>query len=85
MNIVNYDQMEPKQVGEPMSDKGQKLIEGGSKPTTSEEVAARTETARDVIERITDGKSQQGRILVINDEGHHCHRGDPDNNTSASL
>ena len=82
VNIVNYHQMEPKQVGEPMSDKGQKLIEGGSKPTTSEEIAARTETARDVIERITDGKSQQGRILVINDEGHHCHRGDPDNKTT---
>ena len=81
VNIVNYHQMEPKQVGEPMSDKGWQLIKGGSRPTTQEEIAARTETARDVIERITDGKSQQGHILVINDEGHHCHRGDPDNKT----
>ena len=78
VNIINYHQMEPKQVGEPISAKGQQLIDGGSRPTTQDELTARTETAWNVIERITDGRSQQGRILVINDEGHHCHRGDPD-------
>ena len=78
VNIVNYHQMEPKQVGDPISDKGQKLIDGGSRPATEQEAETRTETSRDVIDRITDGKSQQGRILVMNDEGHHCHRGDPD-------
>lgn len=78
VNIANYHQMEPKLVVETVSAKAKQVIDGGSRPTTEAEVEARTETARDAIERITDGKSQQGRILVINDEGHHCHRGDPD-------
>ena len=82
VNVVNYHQMEPKQVGEPVSAKAQQLIDGGSWPTTEAETEARTETTRDAIERITDGKSQQGRILMINDEGHHCHRGDPDKSTA---
>ena len=82
VNIANYHQMEPKLVGEPVSAKARQLIDGGSRPTTEAEAEARTETARDAIERITDGKSQQGRILVINDEGHHCHRGDPDRRTA---
>ena len=63
---------------EPTSTKQQQLIAGGSNPTTLEELEARKETPRDVVDRIADGKSQQGPILVINDEGHHCHRGDPD-------
>lgn len=82
VNIVNYHQMEPKQVGDPVSAKAKLLMDGGSRPTTESEKEARTETARDAIERVTDGKSQQGRILVINDEGHHCHRGDPDRNSA---
>ena len=82
VNIANYHHMEPKQLGQAMSDKGQRLIDGGSRPSTAEEVAAKTETPRDMIGRITDGKFQQGRILVINDEGHHCHRGDPDSKTA---
>ena len=81
VNIVNYHQMEPKQVGDPISNKGQKLIDGGSRQTTQQEIAAKSETSRDVIDRMTSGKSQQGRILVLNDEGHHCHRGDPDRKT----
>ena len=36
-----------------------------------------------MVDRIADGKSQQGSILVINDEGHHCHRGDPDKTDAA--
>ena len=78
INIINYHQMEPKQVVS-IGTKQQNLIDGGSTPTTEAEMEARTETTADVIERIADGKSQKGRILVINDEGHHCHRGDPDN------
>ena len=77
INIINYHQMEPKQVIS-IGGKQQDLIDGGSNPTTEEQLEARTETATDVIERLADGKSQHGRILVINDEGHHCHRGDPD-------
>ena len=77
INVINYHQMEPKQVIS-IGSKQQDLIDGGSIPTTEAEMETRTETTADVIERIADGKSQQGRILVINDEGHHCHRGDPD-------
>ena len=77
VNVINYHQMQPKDM-EPTSTKQQQLIEGGSNPTTPEELEARRETPRDVVGRIADGKSQQGPILVINDEGHHCHRGDPD-------
>ena len=77
INIVNYHQMEPKQVT-PLSSKQQDLINGGSMPITEVELEDRTESHAEAIERITDGKSQAGRILVINDEGHHCHRGDPD-------
>ena len=77
VNVINYHQMQPKDM-EPTSTRQQQLIEGGSNPTTPEELEARKETPRDVVDRIADGKSQQGPILVINDEGHHCHRGDPD-------
>ena len=77
INVINYHQMQPKDM-EPTSTRQQQLIDGGANPTTPEELEARKETPRDVIDRIADGKSQQGPILVINDEGHHCHRGDPD-------
>ena len=77
VNVINYHQMQPKDV-EQTSTRQQQLIDGGANPTTSEELEARKETPKDVIDRIADGKSQQGPILVINDEGHHCHRGDPD-------
>ena len=77
VNVINHHQMQPKDV-EPTSTKQQQLIDGGSGRTTQQELEARKETPQDVIDRIADGKSQQGRILAINDEGHHCHRGDPD-------
>ena len=77
VNVINYHQMQPKDM-EPTSTRQQQLIDGGSDPTTPEELETRKETPRDVVDRIADGKSQQGPILVINDEGHHCHRGDPD-------
>ena len=77
INIINYHQMEPKQVNV-LSSKQKDLINGGSSPITEAELESRTESIAEAIERIADGKSQTGRILVINDEGHHCHRGDPD-------
>lgn len=64
VNIINYHQMEQRQVGEPISEKAQKLINGGSKPITQKELAAKSETARDVAGRFTYVESQQGRILV---------------------
>ena len=70
--------MEPRTLGLRPSDKGQILIDGGSRPTTSEELEARVETPDEMVEQIADGKTQRGNILIINDEGHHCHRGDPD-------
>ena len=78
IKIANYHQLEPKTLGLKPSDKGQQLIDGGSRPTTPEELEARIETPAEIVERIADGKTQKGNILVINDEGHHCHRGDPD-------
>ena len=83
VNVINYHQMQPKDV-EPTSTRQQQLIDGGSDPTTQQELEARKETPQDVIDRIADGKSQQGPILVINDEGHHCHRGDPDKKNTLS-
>ena len=77
VNVINYHQMQSKDT-ELTSTRQQQLIDGGANPTTPEEILARKETPKDVIDRIADGKSQQGPILVINDEGHHCHRGDPD-------
>ena len=77
INIINFHQMEPKQVVS-IGSKQQELIDGGSNPTTESQLQSWTETTSDVIDRIADGKSQQGHILVINDEAHHCHRGDPD-------
>ena len=77
VSVINYHQMQPRDI-EPTSTKQQQLIDGGSNPTTEMELEARLETPRDVIERIADGRSQQGPVMVINDEGHHCHRGDPD-------
>ena len=78
VKIANYHQLEPRILGLKPSDKGQLLIDGGSRPTTPEELDARIETPAEIVERIADGKTQRGNILVINDEGHHCHRGDPD-------
>ena len=78
IKIANYHQLEPQTLGLRPSDKGQQLIDGGSRPTTPEEMEARVETPAEMVERIADGKTQRGNILVINDEGHHCHRGDPD-------
>ena len=77
IKIANYHQLEPQTLGLKPSDKGQQLIDGGSRPTTPEEMEARFETPAEMVERIADGKTQRGNILVINDEGHHCHRGDP--------
>ena len=82
VNVINYHQMQPRDI-EPTSTRQQQLIDGGSNPTTREELEARLETPRDIIDRIADGKSQQGPIMVINDEGHHCHRGDPDRANTA--
>ena len=77
VKIANYHQLEPRTLGLRPSDKGQLLIDGGSRPTTPEELDSRVETPAEMVERIADGKTQSGNILVINDEGHHCHRGDP--------
>ena len=78
VKIANYHQLDPRTLGLRPSDKGQLVIDGGSRPTTPEELDSRVETPAEVVERIADGKTQRGNILVINDEGHHCHRGDPD-------
>ena len=82
VSVINYHQMQQRDI-ESTSTKQQQLIDGGSNPTTETELEARLETPRDVIDRIADGKSQQGLIMVMNDEGHHCHRGDPDRTSTA--
>ena len=77
INIANYHQLEPRTLGLKPSDRGQLLIDGGANPTTLEEMLTRVETPEEMVERIADGRTQKGNIVVINDEGHHCHRGDP--------
>ena len=83
VNVINYHQMQPKDV-EPTSTKQQQILDGGSDPTIQQELEARKEAPRDVIDRIADGKFQQGRILAINYEGHHCHRGGPDRRNAST-
>ena len=77
MNVVNYHQLQPKDISS-TGGKQQDLIDGGANPTTAAEFEARLETPQNVMDRVAAGRSQQGAIMVINDEGHHCHRGDPD-------
>ena len=71
---ANYHQLEPRTFGLRPSDKAQMLIDGASRPTTPEELSSRIETPAEIVEIVADGNPQCENILVMNDEGHRCHR-----------
>lgn len=64
IDILNYHQLEHKQVTMGMSTKGRQLA--GYRP--------RTETDSHMVDRAFDSNADgPGPIMVFNDEGHHCH------------
>ena len=78
IRIANYHQFESRSVGATPSSNAQDLLNGDSSPPTPEEIADRRESPAEIVERVTDGRSNgTERIMVINDESHHCHRGTP--------
>ena len=78
VRIANYHQFEARTVTENPSRVAGDLLDGGAKPPTPAERQDRMETPAEIVERVTDSKSNPyGRVMVINDESHHCHRGDP--------
>ena len=78
IRVVNYHQLQPQDTGLRPTGEAKILLDGGRKPITPEEYADRLETPAEVVARITGlGAADDGKVLVINDESHHCHRGDP--------
>lgn len=78
IRTVNYHQLQPQDTGLRPTGEAKTLLDGGRKPITPAEYAARLETPTEVVARITGlGAADDGKVMVINDESHHCHRGDP--------
>ena len=79
VRVANYHQLEPRSVALKPSQHGQGLMDGGRYPTTAAEAQSQLESPAEIVARITGLVPQAaGRVLVLNDESHHCHRGDPD-------
>ena len=79
VRIVNEQQLDAQSVADKPGRYANDLLNGSAKPPTAAEVAGRQETPAEIVARITDSKSNpHGRVMVINDEAHHCHRGNPD-------
>ena len=78
IRAVNYHQLQPQDTGRRPTGEAKTLLDGGRQPITPEEYADRLETPAEVVARITGlDAADDGKVLVINDESHHCHRGDP--------
>ena len=77
--VVNEQQLDARKIGDAVSRVARTVMEGGSNPVTEQEKDDRTETPDDIARRVADSRSEPGggKVLVINDEAHHCHRGDP--------
>ena len=63
VNVINYHQMQPKDM-EPTSTKQQQLIDGGSDPTTPEEMETKKETPRDLERIMLSGSVEDRRELI---------------------
>ena len=86
IRIINYHQFKPKASEGAPSRQQQQVIDGGSKPATPEQIAARTETPFQVISRITSAEGiPTTPFLVFNDEAHHCHQGNPGKDPEAKI
>ena len=80
MDTANWQQFDPHLENNAPSGLARQLLEGGAVTLTDEEIANRRESPEDIIQRLIHKRKQDAhRILVFNDESHHCHRGDPDN------
>ena len=73
--VVNVHQLKPKTAALKPSANARKLLNGGSNPMSEEEERSQEETIEEVVARVAGSSNE--RILVFNDESHHCHRGDP--------
>ena len=76
VTIANSHRLEPPPDPNALSGAGKRLIAGGANPQSSAN-GPTPESANDLIKRLT-GAPPSNPIYVINDEGHHCHQGDPD-------
>ena len=75
--IANEQQLDPQKIADPPGKNASDLLNGGANPPSRQQ-SPTTETPAEIAARITDCKSNpHGRVMVINDEAHHCHRGDP--------
>lgn len=73
--VVNSHQLKPKSALLKPSTTARIILNGGANPMSAEEIAAQEETMEEVIARVAGSADE--RIMVINDESHHCHNGDP--------
>ena len=73
--VSNAHQLEPKSAIIKPSATAEAVLNGGASPLTADEIAAQTESMEEVVARVA-GRGDE-RVMVFNDESHHCHRGDP--------
>lgn len=73
--VVNVHQLDLKSALIKPSSTASAVLNGGANPLTEEEIAAQRESVEEMIARVAGAADE--RILVFNDESHHCHRGDP--------
>ncbi len=79
VRVANYHQLEPRSVALKPRQNEQNLLDGGRHPTTAAEAQDQLESPPEIVTRITGLAPQvAGRVMVLNDESHHCHRGDPE-------
>ena len=86
IHTANWQQFEPHTEPGSPSSAARSLLQGGENPLTPEEQANRQENPEDIIHRLAEkSRGDADRILVFNDESHHCHRGDPDKKDQADT
>ena len=71
--VINWHQAQPKNIGETIGGAGLNVIRG----QTPDAAPNSMESQLDAILRAADTSPNGGNIVVINDEAHHCHYGDP--------
>lgn len=78
VSVANWHLLEPPADPDALSGLAKRLIAGGMARSPRSETPR--ESADALIRRLT-GAPSHARLFVINDEGHHCHQGDPLNST----
>lgn len=80
--VVNSQQLKPKSALLKPSTTARVILNGDANPMSGEEIAAQEETMEEVIASLAGSADE--RIMVINDESHHCHNGDPNRSPEAT-